>query len=498
MGRRVGALVALVLLASCGGDAAECDGDALRAALSSARSGDVVRVGACRVRGPFVVGEGIALAGLGAESVIEAPEGELGVELRGGTLESVSVEARGRAGIVIGAGAGRVEEVEVRASRGVALGVRAGATAELRDVRLSGEVSAESASDPRWVLVAPGPLSSASGCAVASCACEPGSVDGDRTCGSSGRWATMTATHGLVAEGALSGQDVEVLGFAQVGVLVRGADVELERLRVADTIGAAVVAADAELACRDCTIERTREGLRGQPSYALLSGGGALTTEALRLDDNDRYGAVSSGGAIVHAGLVAERQGDVALWASGVESLALRGLEREGMPLVPSRISDGAFAGVVITDSAHVSISDTTIATLRASRRPLGLIGAIEIGDGLHVIRTLEDVSLARVEVSGAARAGLVLDVGGGAGLPSFEDVVVDVRGTALGAVAGAEVAGTDSLEIATPPAGWDTGIVRRGDAAANDAAFTGRLDAVLSSVPPSATEVLGVVAPMY
>ncbi|AKF09891.1 hypothetical protein [Sandaracinus amylolyticus] len=489
----VGVAIA-VLLASCDGDASECDADAIRAALASASSGDVVRVGACRVRGPFVVGQGVTLEGVGAESVIEVAEGELGVELTGGALARLTIESRGRAGVAIG-GAGEVDDVEVRAARGIALAVRPGASGALHAVRLVGEVTAENADDTRWVLVAPGPQT-ATGCAAATCACEPGAIDGERTCDALGRWATMTATHGLVVEGTVVADDVEVLGLARVGVLVRDASATFDALHVADTIGAAVVASESELVCRDCTIERTREGLRGQPSYALITGGGTLTTEALRLTDNDRYGAVAAGGAIDHAGLVAEQQGDVVVWAAGVESLALRALERD--ETIRTSIADGEFAGVVISDSAHVSISDVTIASVGSSRRPVGLIGAIEIGDGLHVIRSLEDVVMARVEVSGAARAGIVLDVGGAATLPRFEQVSVDARGSALGAVAGAPVAGTDTLQVATPPGGWDSGIERLGDAVTNDAAFTGALDAVLSAMPPSATEVLGVVAPMY
>ncbi len=473
--------VSLLMAAGCSGT---CDSDALRETLEGAQDGDTVQAEACRYEGSFHVPAGVTLRGRGAETVIVAPEGQVGVELEG-SLASLAIESHGRAGIAVREGSdATISDVDVSTDRGIGIGVEG--SASLARVSITGPVSAADADDSSWIRVLSGPVA-ASDCA--DCECTPGDVDGDRACDLDGRWSRLAATHGIVARGAtLTMESVDVRGLARFGVVLEDSETTWMGGSVRETLGVGVEVIGGSASLDGVSIEQTLSGLRGEPSYAVIAAGGAMLSSAdLALRDNDRYGLVQLGSSGTHERLIAERQGDAAVW---VQDSSLFTLSGEG-----TRIADGSFAGVVVIGSSHVHLSDAVVDGVSSSRRPVGLIGAIEVGDGVQVTGSYEDVRLERVSLSGHARAGLVVEIG--TAMPSFTSVEVDAAGTALGAVAGTPESGTDEL-VVSAPAGWDTGIVRSGAAAVNDAAFSGRLSAVLGARPPASDEVLGVVAPMF
>src|SRR5262249_4783141 len=127
------------------------------------------------------------------------------------------------------------------------------------------------------------------------CECLPGQVMGEQACDSGGHWAQMTATVGLYADfSALTIDGLDVQGFAENGVILTGTTTATwHNGSVSDSLGVGVQASGGMLELDSVTIERTSEGLRGVPSYALLVANNAvLTTTDVHLSDNDRYGLV--------------------------------------------------------------------------------------------------------------------------------------------------------------------------------------------------------------
>jgi hypothetical protein len=481
-----------------------CDGAEAEAALQMASPGDRVRLGACEIVGPLHVPPGVTLEGE-AGTVVIAPEGSGGIVALGadgGTtaIRRLEVRGSGRIGILArGGGSVTVSEVRIDAERGIGLGAIDLAELTLVDVAIEGPITEATASEPRYLRVIGG-VPDASACPEpGGCECEPGDVRGEEACDPSGRWATVTATHGIYASAiaAMTMTRVDVAGFAENGIVLVDANATFYDTNISDTLGiglrqsggvSAIEVDELEGLTAGLTIERTYNGLRGDPSYAIAATDAVFEAASLTVVDNDRYGVFLARTTGVIDAIVAERNGDVALWIDESTAFALRG---------EASFDDNRFSAIAITASTDVEVSNAEIANTRAGELAVGPTRVIELGDGIHV-HASDRLVFESIDLNLNERAGLVLDLGA-SGVPdvSFASVKVDAMGTQLGAVAG-RPSGDASLEAEAPP-GWDAGIERVGLAIDNDAAFAGRLDS-LDDAPalPSPIDAVSVVAPMF
>ncbi|MCB9596858.1 MAG: hypothetical protein H6719_29315 [Sandaracinaceae bacterium] len=493
------ALASLLMMACNAGP--YCDRDAAEAALAAAAVGETVELGSCEIQGPLHVPPGVQLAGT-TGTVVVAPVESGGIVALGGdvpsTIHDLTVRVEGRVGILVrGGGAARIADVTIDARRGIAFGASELAELELARVTLTGPVHADNAMDSRWVRVAGAPAEPAECPDPSGCDCTPGELDeaGERACDAEGRWATWTATFGLVLSdiGHARLIDVDVNGFAAWGALLTDSDVVWGGGGVADTLGVGVRQVGGTLALSYMAAVRTHGGLRGDRPYAIQATDGARVEGlALSLVDNERYGLLLSGSTGRLENLVATGNGDAALWISESTDFELTG--------AGSALADNGFAGAVVVRSSGVRLAEATIQRTVSQERPIGAIGVLRIGDGVHVIETAGAVELADLVLTDNERAGVLVDLGAaGAGDVTFSSVSVTGTGAQLGAIAG-RPGGAGQL---TPeaPGTWDAGITRGGAVSANDLAFTGSIAAVTEPLPGPTFDpgnVLAVVAPMF
>lgn len=524
----LGAGVLALAVAGCAGcdgePEAACEGGLLADRLAAAEAGDVVLVGECRVSGAFVVPAGVTLRGEGVgRSFLAGMEGPV-VRLESGTpataLEGVTIESSARFGVLaVGSGLAAVRDVDVAATRGIAIAATDVAELELTNVTARGPVTMANAADPIFALVAPAADAlpdPPSTCPLAECAMRDSRAVGCPGCGTveqlcdpvatCGQWVTMTAAYGLVLGGVVETRatDVEIAGFTIAGVVIqdenadgarRPGRVTWMRGAISDHIGAGLVATGAiTLGLDTVRIERTVEGARRVPAYgALFADGVEVTTNALRVEDGERFGLVHLGARVEHVGMVAQNNGDAAVWVADSDRVIIRG--------AGTTFADNEFASVAIYRSSNVTIEDATITGTRERLALIGIDGSTRIGDGIHLAETYSGVRITRVTASNNERAGIIVDLGTEA-TPDIVFADVEVTATLeatprgddpLGAIGGRPDA-ADNLVPEAPGTGWDTGIVRRGDAPAHDAARTTPVEAIGVAAPDSAPDTSGAV----
>jgi hypothetical protein len=486
------------LLGACGeDDAALCDADAVSAALAAASPDTVVTLGACTIAGPLRVPAGVRLVGQGASTIVTAAEGGAAIVLTPGErttqLRDLHVEAGGSVGIVAkGAGDVALERITLRGLRGVGIGVE-DANVRITDVTLTGPVV--DPMDAKWINVLPAPAAVGVCPSGRTCTCTPGATDGTRSCNAAGAWAEVTATTGIVLVRALAVlSDVEVSAFAGFGVVAEGTTLSWQRGRIDDVLGVGAHFSGGSAELLDVTIATTQEGLRGIPSYALVARDAAeLDTMRLGILDNTRFGAVHLGARATHTDLVAEHNADTALWVGDSTQFTLAG--------TATRLTDNGFAAIVVRDSSGVELSDAQIESTRESTRSFDRFGAVRVGDGVHLIGSVEGVVLRNLSLVDNARTGVLVALGPSGVAPTFSGVRVrSAAAGSLGAVAGTLDA-SGARVAAVAPGTWDVGIERIGGTIAADAAFSGMLDAVPQATPaglPSIGDEVGVIAPMF
>lgn len=465
---------------------ATCDEAGLTAALAAASEGDVVELGACRVDGTFEVPAGVTLRGIEG-AVLSSADAEAPVLTlaAGARVEALRVESAARAGVVARGDGFAIVDVEVEVERGIGIGLAG--SGQLARVRVEGPVTAENATDATWVRVVAAPVSPGA-CPSADCECEPGETDPalGRACDEEGRWASWTAVFGVyLVGGTVTLEDVEIRGFARFGLVADDASLTWSGGLVRDGIGVGVLARGGHATLLDVEVAGIVEGLRGIPSYSVIASEGArLDTERVRLVEGQRFGLLTLEATGAHEALSVEDHGDVGVWVGQSDDFTLSGA-----------LLGNGFAGLVVASSAHVAITDARVEGTRTVRRSTSTFGAREVGDGVHLTDSLDDVTLTRVSLAANERVGLLVDLGAGAG-PVFDAVTVDAAGAALGAVAGTR----DDARgvIVTSTGGWDTGIERTGAAIDNDLAPPAELDAIVAPAPPELDAVRGIVAPMY
>lgn len=533
-----------LLGAGCGEDtgrAGSCDGDDVRARLEAARAGQVVALGACTVEGPFVVPRGVSLVGRGPGITFVVGPSDTGVVgpsddptpavrlesgngrptvLRGLTLENRSPVA------VVAAGDGtvRVEEVDIDLVEGV--GVEAIGLDRLVLSRVAvvadGPDSVDEANDPELITVAPFvPTQVQTGsieeCApiIANCP-EVGLVEGPsegrrfrRFCDGCRQWRTVVPTVGVLLDGVREArfEQVRVAGLARVGVSWTtendAAGLVWDGGGIEGTVGRALLARGGSVDLTAVEVTRTYQGSRAERSFGAFFVGldgrpmSVFTTD-VTVSRGEGFGLAHVRAAARHVGLVAEDNTEAGAWFGNSPEVTLE----EGT------VRRNGLAGVSIVASENVTVRNTTIADTRQLRTILGTAGrlsGVEIGDGLQLFDTREDVRLESLTLMGNERTQVAIDLGesdyeggdlcrGGNGL-CFDRVSVDPPGGAAGAFAGDDRSPTAEPDVfivqQVGVGGWDgpapgatQGIVR------SPAATT--VDAELGTP----RQVVGVVGP--
>ena len=440
--------VLVASLVGCGNEEPICGGAALVDALATAAAGTTVSLSSCAAAtsGALRVPEGVTLRGTGREST-EIDVGTGSLELApGATLAGLAVRGGGDAAIlVIGGGTPvAIEDVQVEVTRGVALRVEQADGVVLRNVELSGPVTADNAT-----TVPPMPS------------------------------ATETATHGLLlidvgeaAQPALL-DGVSMHGFARFGALFIDSVVSWTGGGATDNLSVGVMVHGGSLDIEDAQICRTLEGVQPLPAYAAVFDEGArVSSDALEICDNEGYGILQDSAGASHVDLVAANNGEPAVWVQFSDGLALSGSE--------TRITDNELAGLVVVESSDVVVRDAVISGTRLATRIMGTL-EVRVGDGIHALLAdsdtllIEDVSLIDNRRSGAllqVESGVIRD-------GALSRVSVSGSDDAFGVVA-------QTATTTIPRGGWDVGVVRGPVTDANDDLFTDRL------------AVVGIINPMF
>lgn len=477
------ALLTSLGLPACGDD--DCDLATIQGRLDGAAAGDRVRIPGCGLEGALVVPAGVTLVGEDDATLAVTDPLAIGVELGAGArLEGLDIEAGGRAAVVA-RGDASVADIDIDLRHGTGL-YFVGGTADVSDVTVTGPVTAANATDATWVNVLPEPGAAAS-CSVASCACVPGTIVSDtEICDSTGETVTWAPTIGIYTRGAtLSLSNVSVAGIARYGLVSDDSAVTWTGGEVRDVVGVGLLLRGGSSDLTDLTVSRIVSGLRGVPSYGVLTTEGHdQATSRVSVREGERFGLVSLDGRGDHGDLSIDDNGDVGLWVSGSDGFAVTG---------SSAVESSGLSGVLIIDSTGVMLDGLRVADTATVTRSVGTFGLQTIGDGVQLVGANEAL-LRDVTVSGNERVGILADVVPGL---TFENVDVSASGTAFGALGGTASTASGQITVDTGLA-WDTGITRMGAAAANDAAASGAFDALVEGRPDGADSVVGIVGPMY
>jgi hypothetical protein len=434
---------------SCGGDEA-CSAEDLALALESARPGDTVRVGACRIDGAFTVPAGIAIDGVSQEESIIASaatalmlEGDATIS----DLHLVSASDHGISGTAAADVVVRSVKVEVEKGRS-AIGIVGARSVVIADVELIGPVTQENAAQ----------------------------IDFPAT-------ATTTALFGLLLRGVgdASLERVRALGFAEAGVVSSESALTWRKGSASENLGIGVWIDAGSAVLEDVTIDGTRVGARPVPTFGLATGRSAsLETARLAIASTEGgFGAFHDGGSISHREPTADGNAAGAIFGQRTASLAIRG----------GTFRDNEFGGILGVEAGGLSIEDTTVeGTVLVSRAPEGF-GVIRVGDGVHLVSPVEGTAVRRTTLRRNGRAGLLLDLGGAStDRVALEDVSATADGSAFGVV----------VQNGTAIDGWDGSVTRAGAATANDDAFPGDLDVVaaISSGVLDPVAIVGAIGP--
>lgn len=338
-----------------GAGAGICDPAALADALESASVGDTVHVGACTVRGAFIVPDGVTLAGLHPMlSAIDVPSGRVGVQLcstdHRSTLRDIRVESGGIAGVLVGgADSAELKNVVVLAERGVGVGIDTIDRVDMTNVYLQGTVTADNAD----------------------------SVDHDAS-------PRTITTHGVVGDavGDARLRRVSAHGFSQFGALFVDSNVSWEGGNVGEGVGVGIAAWGGTADLSGVNVRRMFKGIRPEGDYAAgaaFLAGAEVTTDRLSVSDVEGWGVFQhEAGMTEHDGLRAAHNDLTGVWHQSGEY----------MQLDDALIVGNDYAGVYAFFSDLISIEDSRIIRTREVTRT----GFGTAGDGIQTVSTNADV----------------------------------------------------------------------------------------------------------
>lgn len=423
-----------------------CDGDSIMNQLADARPGDVVNIGACTISASVFVPPGVTLQGMGSSlSTIDALEFlALGAETQADLVTVVRglmvVSSHGSV-LVQGDGDVVFEDVILEVEAGTGLIANGTGHIDLRQVEVHGPISADNSRDERW-------------------------LEQD---------AAQSVGIGLFHVAGATLSDVEVDGMARAGVYAENIDLEAVRLSVRNTLGHGVLIFGGTSSFEALEITDTHQGLRRDPSIAFVARDAAWTVDGFVIERSERYGIVAQGGAVAIDNLAAHDGGDVALWVGDATAVQLGG---------NNTIDEMRFAGVVLVDSQGVDIRNLSLSNVAVQTR-VGAFGEfpfLELGDGLHLIGDLAGAHFENIDIRGAGRVGILLELIESEA-PTFNSVQVDAPSSALGAVAGRSAGMPFELNIDVEPA-WDAGITRDSDSHIRDLMLSGPLGVARAPSP--------------
>lgn len=423
-----------VATADCGlglGGAPTCDPGALRAALASARPGDVVRIGACTVPGPLDVPPDVTLVGSGraASHVTAGVDGAIRVQ-GGASRTRVTClgidEAAGSAAIrADGPGNVVLDALEVHVERGVGIQALDLATLSVDDVRLEGPVTRDNAAD------------------------FPSTPTAMET-------ATVGISIARIENATISG--LEVTGFADFAIGVSESSSTWRATEVHDTLGTAMAVSGGFATIEDAAIHDVLGGARLLPAYGLVIAMEATVgTTGMAIERSEGYGVLQDSSTATHQSLSVIGCGEAGVWAQRSSSFVLDGAD----------LRQNGGAGIALFEVDRARLSGASISGTQMRPRVCEL-RAGQVGDGLQM-RAVPDAQISMLTSRDNARVGVLLQVlADGSALPTFTRVAVGGTGMQLGAVA------VDSRGRVVSPDGWDDGIVREGVTATNDAIAIG------------------------
>lgn len=454
-------LVVASLVLGCGGasdvEAVDCSADSLADALADAAPGDTVAIGECEISGAFIVPAGVTLRGQGVDRsrLIGVGLGDV-LTLEPGAfvtrVESLEIVSSGWSAIsadVPGGGDVELSELALSIASGAGILLRGPGDALLRNIEVTGALG---------VGTPPPQLGESETLNLGNVAYAGIMVD------STSVVLEMVTISGFAMAGAtFSDSSAEWSGGGtsenyQHGVYLQGGSASLVDLEIASTL----------------TLPTNAY------SYGLVSFDGA-TVEATRLraSNNEQYGVVQLAGTSgTYNQLTAEDNGSVALWTQQAARLEIVGMN--------GIVSGNVMAGVVIRETDIVRITQLEIRDTENQPQIVGMNGIVDVGDGVQIFDSFDDIQIQNTRLSLNGRAGILLETSD-ADLPSgiFDSVTANSQGDALGAVAQTQT------EVLPSSLEWDDGVVREGAAVANDVAHSNRLVSNLEIVGMN-----GVVAP--
>ncbi len=400
-----------------------CDASALRRALADAHTGDVVRVGNCRVTGSFSVPAGITLAGSGPDAtVIVAPAGRPAVVVTPNDTPTVvrcfAAEANGAAGVSFeGAGEARAEHLTIRVDTGIGLGATDLDRLSMHDLEVTGSVRADNAED------------------------QPSEPTPDDA-------ATIGIALAGVREAMAYGTSIR--GFAEAGLHAMNTNLTLRATEIREVLPTNVRVVGGHTCVRDLTADHALQGTRLIPAYGLVvAGGGRFVGADVSVTRSEGYAILVDGSSVELDALTLEGSANAGLWVQ-------EGAEAQ---ISDAHILDNHFAGVRACDASSISISSSEIRGTRNLTRIVGTM-PVEIGAGV-LLGSSAHVHLAGLEISDNDTVGLVVDLGAGA-IAEIDDVRVSGPDRGFGALAFDDLGWVES-------GGWDDGVTREGTVAAND-----------------------------
>lgn len=399
------------------GDDDICDSVSVVRELRTARAGQTVRLGACRIEDASVeVPEGVTLEGRDGTELVGNGMAPVVTLAEGAALANVRVETRGSVGVNAPNADTTLRNVTVSVLRGIGVGIE-GAGSELIGVTIVGPDDADTF---------------------------PPFAEPDE------------GAYGFVVldAGDVSLVDVRVEKVGPWGGIVAGTTLTWNGGSVTEVVGTGLYADGGAVDLTNVRFDGFEPGLQPLPAYGAVFTNGVMATSMNVEVANGDLGVLHDASPGTHTGLNVHDNTYGGVWIQRSDDVALAG---------------GTFTGNGVTAVASVLSSNIQIdgSALESSVSQLtvfGEIAAIETGDGVQVLEPMGTHTLRALTVSDHPRIGVLIDLGASGVLADVGLTDVSVEGDGLGCLA------QDAMDL-VPLGGWDDDVTRLGATAANDPA---------------------------
>jgi hypothetical protein len=392
-----------------------CRPSAIADALRDAGPGDVVRFGGCELVGAsFTVPPGVVLAGSGPEATtveIDTPIEVEGVAEGCSGVRDLRIVSNADFAIrTVGPGEVCIDSVEIESTRGVGISAEGTTRLSVRDSTITGPVTADTADEEP----VPG---------------TPVSED-------------YAWRNGLVAICVehVELENVEVRGWADMGVLVVDGRLTWRGGRIVETLATGLVVDRSEAELFDLEIADIYQGTRLIPAYGVVSSESVMTTSMLWLRGSEGYGALHNGGRAHHAGARVEESSNAGVW-----------VQHGDLTVEDSNFDGNGVAAIVGVEADGVRIERTVLARSVLRTQIVGTM-PVMIGDGLILDGQSGPVTLRDVTFEDNPRVGALVE------FPVDFDATFEVEGVTVSPAVTEGVPGF--VVVRGPPAdGWIGGV---------------------------------------